>query len=141
MKVGQEWWRDFKLSPNHAETKKEAQELIRRAADRICAEELEAKEGAEASAGQQETINKSREARASRRADSLRILSLSLGHIGVVFLGLYFIFRLAGREGLPILDLLWGLCLFVTPLCYVMAVAFTFKATSLWGRAQRHRTN
>jgi hypothetical protein len=133
-----DWWRDFYLSPGHAETKVEAQDLIRQATDNVATKELEARREAEENAKRCEVIDQSQEARASRRADGLRILSLNVGHLGVVFLGLYSVFRLAGREGLPVLDLLWGLSLFVTPLSYVTAVVSTFRATSLWERAQRH---
>ena len=132
------WWREFYLSSAHAETTEEAQELIRKAADQNAAEELEAMILAEERAERWKAINKSKEARGSRRADGLRILSLNLGHVGVVFLLLYFAFRLTGRAGLPILDTLWALSVVGTPLCYVMAVVFTFKAASLWEKAQRH---
>jgi hypothetical protein len=131
------WWRDFYLSPNHADTKDEAQELLRKAADEIAVEELEARKGAEERARRWEAINKSPEARGARQADQLRLLSGLLGHIGVVYLLLYFAVRLAGREGLPILDTLWVLGLFVTPACYVMAVIFSRKTVSLWEKAQR----
>ena len=132
------WWRDFYLSPSHADTKDEAQELIRMAADEIAAEELAAKKGTEESAERWKAINKSPEARRARRADRLRILSLNLGHLGVVFLLLYFPFRLAGLKVLPNLDMLWAFGVVATPLCYVMAVVFTRKAVSLWEKAQRH---
>jgi hypothetical protein len=62
-----EWWRDFSLSPSHAQIKDEAQELIRKAADSIIAEELKAKEEAERSARRREAIYKSREAQALAR--------------------------------------------------------------------------
>src|SRR5690242_10600925 len=81
-----EWWRDFYLSPSHARGKAEGQELIRKAAEIIASEQTEAKEPANRDAKRWEIINKSPEARASRRADGLRLLSLNLGHLGVVFL-------------------------------------------------------
>ncbi len=137
--VNTEWWRDFYLSPGHAESKEAAQELARKAADEIAAEELQEEARASEAAARSEAINRSPEARASRRADGLRILFFNVGNLGVVFLLLYFVLRLAGRNGLPWLDILWVLSLFVAPFCYVMAFVFTFRATSLWERASRQK--
>lgn len=40
--VNTEWWRDFYLSPSHAENSGETEELIRKAASEIAVEELNA---------------------------------------------------------------------------------------------------
>lgn len=80
-------------------------------------------------------VKKSPEARASRRAEGLRILFLNLANLSLVFLVLYFVLRLAGNNGFPWLDILWVLGLFVAPFCYVLAFVFTFRATSLWEKA------
>lgn len=133
--VNTEWWRDFYLSPNHAENKGEAQEQARRAGSEIAAEELEAERQASVRATRAEAVNRSSEARASRRADGLRILSLASGHVGVAFLLLHIALRLVGLHGQPWLDTLWVFGLFVTPLCYVMAFVFASRASSLWEKA------
>lgn len=133
--VNTEWWRDFYLSPGHAESREAAQELARRAADEIAAEELQEEARASEAAARSEAVNRSPEARASRRADGLRILFFNVGNLGAVFLLLYFVLRLAGRNGLLWLDILWVLGLFVAPFCYVMAFVFTLRATSLWEKA------
>lgn len=134
-----EWWRDFYLSPGHANTKDEARELIRKAADKISAEELEARKQTVERAKRRDAVNRSPEARASRRADCLRLLSLNLGHTGVAYLLLYLPVLVSRPGRFPTLDLLWPVALIGAPLCYIIAFVSTVRVTSLWEKAHVSR--
>jgi cation transport ATPase len=132
-----DWWRDFHLSPNHSENHEHTQALLRKAADAIAAEdEAECRER-EKQAERWKAINDSPAAKASRRAENLRVLFVSAGHVCAAFLIFFLPALISGK--FTDLYTLWFLDLFATPICYALAVAFSYRATSLWKQAQQTR--